>query len=511
MHRNAREYVLIFTLLLVATLIRLWGINYDLPYIYHPDEPYTVEISQQIFKTGDFNPHSFNYPSLSIYIQTLAYVPYFLLGKLTGILQTPGDLQSLKTLGMGITLAQMPTTVLMGRMVTIALGVAAVGLTYITGKVISGKISVGLLAGLALAISPTSVAQSRYITPDIPLTLFTLAAILGSILIIQQGKMRHYVLAGLCVGFAASCKYNGGLVMISVVGAHILRCGMTSLKDPKIYIAGFLSGIGFVLTTPFAILDFNTFLADMTMATSRYNYGLEGMEGNSLGWYLNYMWTTGGLIYLFALAGVFYGFLQRDRSLIGLSFFPLLYFPFISSLLLRNERTFLPLTPVLFLFAASLLIAIGDSLKNLKHGVKRQTLLFFWGLFILVSIALPLLLTIQNSYRLATYDSRETARKWLTENIPAGETIALEAYSPYLDPERYLILYLGQMIYQEPDWYRQHGVDYLVFSKGMFGRFYAEPEKYGEAIQKYERLFDEFHFVKSFLEGDDEIRVYQVR
>jgi len=64
MKRVNRESILIGIILLIALSVRLWGVNYDLPYIYHPDEPGYIAISQNIFKTGDLNPHFFNYPSL---------------------------------------------------------------------------------------------------------------------------------------------------------------------------------------------------------------------------------------------------------------------------------------------------------------------------------------------------------------------------------------------------------------------------------------------------------------
>ncbi|MGB3058399.1 MAG: hypothetical protein WBE17_01555, partial [Anaerolineae bacterium] len=46
-------------ILLIAVALRLWGINFGLPYLYHPDEPGYVAIAQNMVKTGDLNPHFF--------------------------------------------------------------------------------------------------------------------------------------------------------------------------------------------------------------------------------------------------------------------------------------------------------------------------------------------------------------------------------------------------------------------------------------------------------------------
>jgi len=117
--RIRREFAVIITILFMAFLLRIWGIDYDLPYIYHPDEPGYIIISQNIFKTGDLNPHFFNYPSLFFYINAFAYIPYYLVGKLIGIFRTPGDIVPPLSLAMGVTRAPMPSAVLLGRFITV--------------------------------------------------------------------------------------------------------------------------------------------------------------------------------------------------------------------------------------------------------------------------------------------------------------------------------------------------------------------------------------------------------
>jgi hypothetical protein len=89
-YHNARWLLVGVTL--AAFLLRLWGINFGLPYLYHPDEPGYVTIAQNIFKTGDLNPHFFNYPSLFFYLNALAYMPYYLAGRLAGAFSSPADI-----------------------------------------------------------------------------------------------------------------------------------------------------------------------------------------------------------------------------------------------------------------------------------------------------------------------------------------------------------------------------------------------------------------------------------
>jgi hypothetical protein len=59
MKRAKREIVLMGIILLISLLVRVWRVDYDLPYIYNPDEPTHITIIQNIFKTSDWNPHLF--------------------------------------------------------------------------------------------------------------------------------------------------------------------------------------------------------------------------------------------------------------------------------------------------------------------------------------------------------------------------------------------------------------------------------------------------------------------
>lgn len=510
MKRVNREALLVGIILLAALLVRVWGVNYDLPYIYDPDEPVYLTIIQNIFKTGDPNPHFFHYPSLFFYINALAYVPYYLLGKLIGALHTPNDILPPISLVMGTTLARMPTTVLLGRSITILFGVATVGLVYFVGKQITSRPAVGVLASLMVAISSTNVWHSRLITPDTLVTFFSLASILASILIYQQGKTWHYVVAGICVGLAASSKYNGGLIVLPLLLAHFLHYGKSAFKQPKIYLALLLCGVGFLATTPYAILDSTKFLTDLRFEAQHYSTGHAGMEGNSLQWYLNYMWITGGALYLLAVLGFLYGSILRSKEACLLLIFPLAYFAFISSFVVRNDRTLLPLTPFMFLSAAWFLIILFDKSRRLNSESLRRLLPTIVATLTIAALALPISRTIGDARRLTTVNSRETARIWIADNLPPSAKVAIESYSPFVDPTRFSVQGFVEMIDHDPEWYMENGFEYLVFSQDMYGRFYLEPHRYGVQIAQYDDFFNRFELVKRFVDGGYEVRVYKV-
>jgi 4-amino-4-deoxy-L-arabinose transferase-like glycosyltransferase len=510
MRRIGKHSLLIGIISLAGLSIRAWGIGYDLPYIYHPDEPYYIVIIQNIFKTGDLNPHFFNYPSLFFYINALAYIPYFLIGKFMGILHTPNDILPPITLIQGVTIAQLPTTVLLGRMVSICFGVGAIVLAYLIGRQVSGRTAVGLIAALMVAVSPTNVYHSRLITPDTILTFFVLASLLASILVYQQGKTWQYIVAGLCVGFAASSKYNGGMIILPLLLAHSLHYGKTSLKQTKLYLALLFCGIGFLLTTPYAILDSVKFLTDFRFEAHHYSTGHAGMDGNSPAWYLDHLWKTAGGLYLLAVIGIFYGAIRHPKQTSLLLIFPLIYFIWISSFVVRNARTILPMIAFLFLFAAWLLVDLFEKIKSIRAKQVRWLSVSVVAGLSIIALVLATSKTIADTLYLTTVNSRETSRIWIDENLPPGARIGIESYSPFVNPSRFSVVGIPIMIEHDAEWYIEQGFEYLIFSEGMFGRFFAEPDRYKTETSKYEKLFGRFTLVKMFADGDFIIRIYKV-
>jgi hypothetical protein len=126
------------------------------------------------------------------------------------------------------------------------------------------------------------------------------------------------------------------------------------------------------------------------------------------------------------------------------------------------------------------------------------------------ALAIPIVKTADDVRRLTTVDSRETARIWIADTLPRGAKIAVESYSPFVDPQRFTVQGFWSMIGKDPEWYAENGFEYLVFSQGMYGRFYLEPERYGSEVKQYDGFFTRLTLVKMFVDGGYEIRIYTV-
>lgn len=507
-HVSKRDILLVGAIVLAGAALRIWQIGWDLPYVYNPDEPYYVWIVQNIFKSGNLNPNFFNYPSLFLYLNALAYVPYFVFGRALGVFDAPTDILAPTSLALGVTFAPSTDVFVLGRAISVLLGSLSVILTFIIGYKLTRNKWTGILAALMIAVSPTAVTHSRLITSDVYVMFFMLLALLASLPLLRQGAHRiHYVAAGIAAGLTISSKYNGALILLSIQAAHFLRPSGARSRQRNLYIALAVAGLTFLATTPFAVLDFPRFSNDLLFEIQHYRTGHPGMEGNTLIWYVSYLWQVEGISGLLASLAILLGLLRRSKTSVFLSVFPVAYFALISTLTVRNDRTLLPIMPFLFLLAADMLM---DTLHRLQQNKVRKLVPAVVISIAVLMVAHPLWNTLQDGIRLTKLtQSRSAARSWLAETVPPGSRLAVEAYSPYGDPTKYTVDGFLRIIDNPQDWYVHNDFDYLVFSKAMFGVFYQDPQKYSSEVSQYNGFFATFQPVAIFDDGIQEVRIYQ--
>ncbi len=507
--RSQGDCLVVVALGLASLAIRTWQIGWDLPYVYHPDEPYYVWIVQNIFKTGNPNPNFFNYPSLFLYLNTLAYVPYFAVGKAFGAFHTKAEILAPTSLALGVTIAPNTGVFILGRAISILFGSLSAILAYFIGHKLTHNRWTGILAALMIAVSPTAVSHSRLITSDVYVMFFMLLTILASLPLLRPGAGRlNYIAAGIAAGLTISSKYNGALILLSVHAAHFLRPSAARSKQRNLYFALGAAMLAFLVTTPFSILDFQRFGNDLLYEIQHYRSGHPGMEGNALQWYLSYLWRIEGISGIIALLGILLGIGRRSKNTIFLSVFPVAYFALISTLTVRNDRTLVPILPFLFLLASDMLLDTWHRVRQLKAPKIASAAVVAVAVLM---VALPSWNTLQDGLRLTRLNqSRSAARNWLAETISPGSSLAVEAYSPYVDPSKYAVEGVLRIIDHPQNWYVRNGFDYLVFSKAMFGVFYQDPQKYASEVNQYNAFFDAFQPVAALDDGFQEIHIYRV-
>lgn len=418
------ESNLVLLITLTALAVRVYGISFGLPYVYNSDE--AIVVSRAVgFGSGDFNPHGFNYPSLYMYVLFGLYVVYFAVAWLFGSVASVYDFALL--------FFRDPTWFyLIGRLVAATLGTATVPLVYWLGKKIYST-RVALVAATFMAFAPLHAEFSHYIKTDAPMTFVTTLGLIASWLVYKQGGLKRYLLAGALAGIVTSIMYQGGFVLSSLLGAHILREIADTRKhtkaillDRNLILSLIACGLAFVAGTPYAVIDWKTFIDDLSGAGAfftsdvMWNYGwlfLPLSLLNTMGWPLGAV----------ALVGFGYTLWRHRPGDIILAAFCLTLVAFLTALSAKQVHTMNPVFPPLLLAAAVFLVATIDWLI-LKPAWQSIVLM----IVTIAIVAHPAYVSIQQSYTLAQPDTRTKGLAWVQANIPAGTKIIIDSGKYYV-------------------------------------------------------------------------------
>jgi 4-amino-4-deoxy-L-arabinose transferase-like glycosyltransferase len=118
------------------------------------------------------------------------------------------------------------------------MGVASVGLLYDLVRRRFGR-AAGFAGGLALALTPITVAISRHNNPDALLVLCCVAALWCALRALEDGRTRWLVLAGVCVGLGFETKMLVALVVVPGIAlAYLLVAPRGRLRAVRQLLAG---------------------------------------------------------------------------------------------------------------------------------------------------------------------------------------------------------------------------------------------------------------------------------
>ncbi|MFF0145057.1 4-amino-4-deoxy-L-arabinose transferase-like glycosyltransferase [Amycolatopsis sulphurea] len=152
------------------------------------------------------------------------------------------------------------------------MGVASVGLLYLTVRRVSGPVP-GLLAGAALALTPVAALMFRFNNPDALLVLLLIAAAYCTIRAIEKASPKWLVFAGVAVGFGFLTKMMQAFLVLPAFALAYLVAAPTSLGKRLLHL---LAAAGALIVSA----GWFVALVELWPATSRPYIG--GSTGNSL-------------------------------------------------------------------------------------------------------------------------------------------------------------------------------------------------------------------------------------
>jgi hypothetical protein len=250
--------------------LRLFGLGWGIPdydpsvmaespyrHSYHLDEDnFLWGLALMQPSEGNFDVKIYHWGTLQFYLIYGA-----LLGaEVVGVIPAPWEGAFLQ----GDVFA-LPRLYLIGRLVSVAFGVAGTIVIAAIGARIAGR-KAGLFAGLAYAVAPLGVVEAHYLTNDISMSVLLSGGLLAVIVAAQNGKVRWLVAAGLLLGLATSAKYSALSAAPALLVAQWLVWRGLSVRGAKVAFfvtvlpwlavaAGFLLGEPYALILPGQVIE----------------------------------------------------------------------------------------------------------------------------------------------------------------------------------------------------------------------------------------------------------------
>jgi Dolichyl-phosphate-mannose-protein mannosyltransferase len=316
------------------------------------------------------------------------------------------------------------------RLVTIALYLGTIALAYGFSRRSYGRFSAVVIA-FAFATSAGFVTDAHFLTVDMPLLFWMLAALWAALRLASSPTTWSYAIAGFLTGIATATKYNGLAVGIALLAAHLFATKGTGLRSiilSRQLVVGFgMVLLGFLfgcLTAPYEPKRFwHDFIYNYTV-TPRYS----GQPDRP-----NYLGALGqipeivgipGAILIASLATLSCILILKRRDLgnaatrgftLSTAVF-LLYILKIGTFPRTETRYVLPAIPFLILM-------IGPALQTFE---RRK-----WALALLLPVLIYNCLCSYLVGKRFNDDPRLKAQIWMMRNVPPGSVIESSATSPH--------------------------------------------------------------------------------
>jgi hypothetical protein len=307
------------------------------------------------------------------------------------------------------------------------------------GKRLGGN-GAGLMAAFLLAVNVAYASYAHYAYMEVPTVVLLLVTLVFALRYVETFRGRDLFLSAFCGGLAVSAKYNAAVMVLPLLlilnWVRISRPGAET-RSPRL-VRAFLSreflvslalvAFAFLLTTPFAVLDFRTFLSYMIKQSFISREGYKVFVGSrSWGGNFSLLGVSFGLP-LFILVLVSYGstllfWLRTPDAKNALVLVPpLFYFAYIGTWRITAVRYVLPLVPFL-------VPAVPLAIARLK-AFRPAPRFAVWGI-----AGLTMAFSAYQSFlgvRCFTTDTRFEAERWIRGHMGPGSKVEMYAYKMYL-------------------------------------------------------------------------------
>jgi YYY domain-containing protein len=514
--RFSTRYALI-AILLLAIVLRVYGINWDQGGLFHPDErAFLSQVYDLQFPEGDewsgltnpdtstLNPGSFNWGSLPHY--ALKAVHYAV---------APYKWMSIFDLRFA------------GRALSAISDTATVFVIFLIGRSVFGN-RVGLLGALLSALAVQQIQLSHFFAVDTFMTTFIVATLFYSLRVAQHGRRRDSVMAGLMFGLAMATKFSVMPLGVAIVVAHVIFA--TSKKGDRyeagddetassdgdgrqwasfqnLVILGLTVLAVLIVVQPYMFLDFKTYIDNISTQgemvrrevdfpftrqyedTPRYIYQIVQLGTWGLGPVL------GITVWLGLLGAVVAAIFKRRKADLVILAWILPYLLVNGWFDVKFMRYMMPITPLLILYGARFTWWMYESFRVLPIAI----LLFFT-----VHYSLSFMSVYSGQHPL------NEVSNWLEENARRGSKVVQEHWEEGIPGVQGLNMRERAALYNDEQPKKFTELTELLAGSGYFvllsNRLYATiprlPERYPVTSTFYEKMFSgELGFEMAYSNG----------
>lgn len=315
------------------------------------------------------------------------------------------------------------STILLGRLTSVILGVGCIYLTYRIGVRYRDR-QTGQLAALLLTLSVGFVSQAHVAGEDIPMIFFFLLTLWIAITYVRSGNSNHFLLGCVTGGIAIAFKLTGGVAVFVLGGAHLYRATATedllpTLFNPKVVGGGLLVGIGtlYVGMPSVLVTGPETFIERVLFGLST-KTGKTGVVEASV-WYWIVIQGLGALgwpLFLAAVAGVVGSIITVARNKSADACWLLLVVGLGSYLTAYGTWNFVRSHHVLPMIPLALLLFAGEASRfrsRHKRMLRVLVILVVLSSFVFTSVGLFMYTT----------EPRDEATDWIRSNADPDANI----------------------------------------------------------------------------------------
>jgi hypothetical protein len=366
-------------LLLLALTVRVWGLGFGLPHIIaRPDE---TEVAGPAvgFLSGDLRPPFFQWPTLFVYAVALLYLVYFFVTRPFGGYATLAAFAESRR-------QSVAPFIYMSRALSAAMGVMTVWWVYRICRRWFDE-TVALVASLFLALSFLHVRDSHFGTVDVTMTALVVLAVLAILQWRDTGRLRHAAAAGVAGGLAASTKYNGlGVwapfcVALTERFVEDLRARSwsyaTGRKVQAFVVFGLALALGFFGASPYILIDWHRFVADVSGVESHVSGGHGIVLGRGWWYYARVVLpaAVGWPIFVAGTVGTIGLLTRRFRDAAVVFAFPISYYLAAGRGYTVFARYIIPILPFLCIAASWLVVETARALTRERAPAVRDAVL----------------------------------------------------------------------------------------------------------------------------------------